>query len=114
MFAALQYNDPDPYLWMPIYLFAALCCGLASKNKFYPKAYMVGIAMYFLYALFLFFKKEGVLDWATQHQAQNIAATMQADKPWIEQTREFFGLVIVMAIFLMDYFHAKKRTQPIS
>jgi Transmembrane family 220, helix len=108
VFAGLQYNDPDPYLWMPIYLYAALFCGLAFKRKFYPKAYLIGVAAYFGYALFLFFTKDGVLDWIKNHEAQNIAATMQAEKPWIEQSREFFGLLIVMAVMLINYFFAQK------
>ena len=28
--AALQYNDPDPWLWIPLYLYGALLCWLAS------------------------------------------------------------------------------------
>ena len=35
IFAALQYNDPDPYVWIPIYLYTAALCALAVKNKFY-------------------------------------------------------------------------------
>jgi len=31
-FAALQYNDPDPYLWIPVYLiFAVLAVSVARK-----------------------------------------------------------------------------------
>lgn len=26
LFAALQYNDPDPQVWIPIYGFAAIAC----------------------------------------------------------------------------------------
>lgn len=26
LFAAFQYNDPDPELWIPIYGFAAMAC----------------------------------------------------------------------------------------
>ncbi|MEZ0607206.1 transmembrane 220 family protein [Fibrella sp. WM1] len=29
MFAAVQYNDPDPQVWVPIYGFAAVACLLA-------------------------------------------------------------------------------------
>lgn len=35
--AGLQYNDPDPYLWMPIYLFGAVLCFLAARGRHYPK-----------------------------------------------------------------------------
>ena len=103
IFAGLQYNDPDPYVWMPIYLYAATLCYYASKGKFYPKAYMLGIAIYLAYALYLFFDKSGVLNWAEYHNHENIAETMKATKPWIEETREFFGLLIVTSVLSMNW-----------
>jgi hypothetical protein len=106
--AALQYNDPDPYVWMPIYLYGAVLCWLAFRNKFYPKAYIAGIIVYTGYAIYKFFDENGVLDWITKHNEENIAATMKATKPWIEETREFFGLVILIAVLLIDYFYARK------
>jgi hypothetical protein len=42
--AALQYNDPDPWLWMPIYLYGAVLCWLAFRGRYFPKAYIAGIA----------------------------------------------------------------------
>lgn len=30
---AVQYNDPDPYLWMPIYGLAAVLAGLGSAGR---------------------------------------------------------------------------------
>jgi hypothetical protein len=107
--AALQYNDPDPYVWVPIYMYGAVLCWLAFRVKFYPKAYLSGIVIYTVYALGLFFWKNGVWDWMTQHHAEDIAATMKAEKPWIEKTREFFGLLILVVVLLIDYFYAKRK-----
>ncbi|MGN6436064.1 MAG: transmembrane 220 family protein [Agriterribacter sp.] len=107
--AALQYNDPDPYLWMPIYLFGAAACWLAFRNKFYPRVYLVGTILFLGYAAYLFITKDGVWDWMTQHNAENIAETMKAEKPWIEDTREFFGLAILIAVLMINYWYAKKR-----
>lgn len=107
--AGLQYNDPDPYLWVPIYLIGAVLCWLAFRNKFYPKIYLVTIFLYLLYAGILFFEKDGVIDWMTLHKAEDIAATMKADKPWIEDTREFFGLVILIVVLLVNYFYAGRK-----
>ena len=109
IFAGLQYNDPDPYLWIPIYLYAAVLCALAANSKFYPVAYWVGIIAYGLYALYEFFGKDGVLEWIQKHHAENIAQTMKAEAPWIEETREFFGLVILIGVLLMNYFYSKKK-----
>ena len=107
--AALQYNDPDPYIWMPIYMYGAILCWLVFRNKYYPKAYLIGIAVYIVYAIGLFFWKNGVLDWVTKHNAEDIAATMKAEKPWIEETREFFGLLILVVVLLVNYFYSRKR-----
>jgi len=109
LFAALQYNDPDPWLWMPIYLYAAVLCWLAFRGKYYPKAYLFGIIAYLGYAVFLFFEKDGVLDWITKHDAANIAETMKAEQPWIEDSREFFGLLILIIVLAIDYFHSRKK-----
>lgn len=108
LFAALQYNDPDPYVWMPIYLYAAVLCWLAFLDKYFPVAYLSGVAVYAVYAIYKFFDDNGVWDWITRHHAANIVDTMKAEQPWIEETREFFGLVILIVVMLMDYFHAKK------
>ena len=107
--AALQYNDPDPYLWIPIYMYGALLCWLAFRNKYYPKAYLIGIFIYLAYAIYLFFAKDGVLDWINKHNAEDIASTMKAEKPWIEETREFFGLIILIAVLSINFFYSKRR-----
>jgi len=107
--AALQYNDPDPYLWIPIYMYGALLCWLAFRNKYYPKAYLIGIFIYLTYAIYLFFAKDGVLDWINKHNAEDIASTMKAEKPWIEETREFFGLTILIVVLSINFFYSKRR-----
>lgn len=107
--AALQYNDPDPYIWMPIYLYGAVLCFLAFRGKFYPRAYLIGVAVYLVYAAYLVFTKDGVLDWINQHNAESLVQTMKAEKPWIEDTREFGGLMILVVVLLIDYFYARRR-----
>jgi NADH:ubiquinone oxidoreductase subunit 3 (subunit A) len=91
-------------------MYGAVLCWLAFRNKYYPKAYLTGILIYTIYAAGLFIWKDGVLDWINQHQAEDIAATMKAEKPWIEETREFFGLVILIVVLAINYFYAKKKT----
>src|SRR5215831_3149410 len=109
IFAALQYNDPDPYVWMPIYGYCAVLCWLAFKNKFYPRAYLLGIGVFAIYAGYKFFDQYGVLDWITKYHAANIADTMKAETPWVEETREFFGLVICICVLLINYFYGRRK-----
>jgi hypothetical protein len=109
--AILQYNDPDPYVWMPIYLYGALLCWLAARNKFYPAAYLAGIIVYTAYAVYLFFAKDGVLEWIQKHNSENIVQSMKATKPWIEETREFLGLMILIVVLLANFIYAKRKTR---
>ena len=102
--AGLQYNDPDPYLWIPIYLYGSFLCFKAVKQQFYPKAYLIGIFFYAVYVFYLVFDKYGVLNWALEHNAENIAGSMKASAPWIENTREFFGLLTLIFVLLTNYF----------
>ena len=102
LFAALQYNDPDPYLWIPLYLFSAVLCWLAFRNKYYPSLFLTAILIYSLYAAYLFFDNQGVLSWAGEHNAENIVQSMKATKPWIEETREFGGLLILIVALVIN------------
>jgi hypothetical protein len=94
---------------MPIYLYTAVLCWLAYRNKFFPRAYLTGVAVYTVYALYKVFDTNGLIDWITKHHAQNIANTMKAETPWVEETREFFGLVILIVVLLIDYAYARRK-----
>jgi hypothetical protein len=109
LFAALQYNDHDPYIWMPVYLYTAALCWLAFRSRYYPRAYIAGIVVYAIYAIYKVFDANGLIDWITKHHAQNIAETMKAQKPWIEESREFFGLLILIVVLVIDYFYARRK-----
>lgn len=109
LFAGLQYNDPDPYIWIPIYLYAAFLCYEAVKGRYQPILYIIGMIVYIVYAVYLFFDKTGVLDWAREHDAENIAQSMHADKPWIEETREFGGLLIVVLVLVVNIIWLRRK-----
>jgi len=104
VFAWFNINDKDFWLWVPIYMAASILCGFASFGLYYPIAYLPLIAFYLVYALFLFFAKDGVRDWITKYKRPSITESMQANKPYIEKTREFFGLLIIAAALGLNYF----------
>lgn len=112
LFAALQYNDPDPYIWISIYVYAAALCILAYQNKWFPKAYLYGMIIYVAYAVYLFFTKDGVLDWMFEHNAESLVHSMKAEKPWIEDSREFGGLLILIIVLLINYIKSRKKALP--
>lgn len=109
-FAYVNLNDDDAYLWVSIYLSAAICCGLAVFGKYYPFVYLFLVAFYLIYAVILFFAKDGVRDWIMKYRRPSLVESMQATKPYIEQTREFFGLLIITGALLIDYFVAASIT----
>ena len=82
---------------------ASIGCGLAAFHKYYPLAYLVAIAFYLIYAIKIFFAKDGVGDWITKYNKPSIVESMQATKPYIEKTREFFGLLIISAALGINY-----------
>ena len=104
VFAYLNFNDIDWYLWVPVYLCAAICCGLAVFGYIFRTIYLLLVTGYLLYALLLFLQKDGVRDWIVKYNKPSLIESMKATKPYIEKTREFFGLLIISGALLIDYF----------
>ncbi len=110
VFAGLQYNGPDPYIWVPLYGYSAVLCYLAARHQYYRKAYLAGISVYAVYAMYKALDQNGVIDWIKFHDAANLASAMKATQPWIEESREFFGLIILIVVLSINFFVAKKKT----
>jgi hypothetical protein len=107
--AGLQYNDPDPYLWIPIYLIGASVSFFAIRNIYFPRLSLLFATLFTVYCVFLFFNENGVLAWLSKYQAESITVSMQVSSPWIENTREFFGLTILTAVLMINYFVYKNK-----
>jgi hypothetical protein len=103
-FVAVQYNDPDPYLWMPIYGFVAWVCGLAARGKYNSTFILIGLGILSIYTLFYV---PDFIAWIKMGMP-NLVETMKADKPYIELAREFGGLIICDAVLIWQYFQSKK------
>ncbi len=104
VFAVLQYNDPDPYVWIPIYLYPAFFCFQEARNKKVLKElYQIGFIGFVPYAIYKMFDTNGIIDWIKFHNASGIASTMKAETPWVEESREFFGLAIILIVMAINY-----------
>jgi hypothetical protein len=104
VFAALQYNDPDPFLWIPIYLYPAFICFQEARNKkVFKELYQIGFIGFVPYAIYKMFDTNGIIDWIKFHNASSIASTMKAETPWVEESREFFGLAIILIVMAINY-----------
>lgn len=108
LFAALQYNDPDPYIWIPIYVVSAFVCFQNYKGKFDQFSHWIIVAFCLIYAVRLIIDPNGVIAWFKEHDAENLVQSMKATKPWIEQTREFGGLLIILIVASVNIITNKK------
>lgn len=93
IFAALQFNDPDPWGWAALYFFVA---GVSAWSVFRPvNRYIIwagiGVCLVWMASLLPEF-----VDWI-KLGAPNIATHMKAETPYVEFTREFLGLAICLA-----------------
>lgn len=96
VFAALQYNDPDPVRWMFAYLAAAFLSFLAFKGKLTNYVAFIAAGIFLIAA---FFQKPPQYD--------GVTGNMDAD-PNIELARESLGLVICAVVTIINYFISKK------
>ncbi len=91
IFALLQLNDPDGILWFAIYLIVAIMC-LYNSFKPIPKLFLiitlVALLAYAVFHLSLF------MDYLNTENKEEIFGEMVYDKPYLEGTREFIGLII--------------------
>jgi Transmembrane family 220, helix len=104
LFLGVQYNDPDPHLWMPIYGFVAWMCALAALKKYNKILILTGLGILSVYTLtyvpdFIVWIKMGM---------PNIVETMKAEKSYIELTREFGGLVVCDVVLFWQFVQAQK------
>lgn len=91
IFAVIQLNDPDGILWFSIYFFVALICLVAnfkSIPKFILIATIIGLLIYSAFHFSLF------IDYMQTENKEEIFGAMVYEKPYLEGTREFLGLLI--------------------
>jgi hypothetical protein len=101
--AVLQYNDPDPLLWMSIYLAAGLICAFAAFNKYNRWTILLVLAAcaYELYDILPSF-----VQWIGDGMP-SITESMKASTPHVELVREFLGTAIVFVAMIFQYFRAR-------
>lgn len=106
-FAFVQVNDPDPVVWILIYGAMAVTCILAAFGRYYNAALIVLLILYTAYSIVFF---PGVVEWLRSDDKSMLfddIAKMQY--PYIEESREFLGLAICIAVLIMHL--ASRRLQ---
>jgi hypothetical protein len=100
LFAYWQLNDPDPELWVPIYLFPAVVCTFSALGKTFDRRVLT--ASLVILVGFMFSYLPDFVNWFKMG-TPSIVETMKAEKPYVELTREFGGLVIVVSVLLWQW-----------
>lgn len=107
LFAGVQINDPDPWVWVLIYGAVAILCGLAAAGRFFPKILLAGLI---ICAAGIFWYLPDFMHWLNTGMA-SITDSMKAASPYIELVREFLGLIIVFSTLLWLYRSSDRYTK---
>ncbi len=93
LFAALQYNDPDPAVWMAVYISSAVLCFLSifyQKSHFFRKFYLIWAIFTAVWAIF---------QWPPVWEG--LGDSMKTTNN--ELARESLGLLICSLIAILQY-----------
>lgn len=104
IFGVLQHNDPDFFIWIPIYLFVSFIAFASFKGLKFPLLSLVVLVMLGIWTAtylpaFIAWIKDGM---------PSVTSSMKAETPYIEHVREFGGLFIsFLATFIYYIIHKK-------
>lgn len=97
LFAVVQLNDPDPMVWFTIYGIIAIVCLVANFKKI-PRillwALILGLLVYSV-TYFPYFRV-----WFNIDHKEELFGKMVYEKPYLEGTREFLGLIIAVLVLI--------------
>jgi len=100
VFAGLQYNDPDPYIWIPIYLYLVLISVLVMNRKISQIVLFVSALAFLIGAVYL---------WPAHWEGVALKNGMKTVN--IEEGRESLGLGMGFATLLIYGFAVSRRRE---
>ena len=99
LFAVFQLNDPDPVHWVLIYGCVAIVCLLSNYIEI-PKT-LIWVLFFGLLIYsgihFMYF-----MDWLQTDNKSEIFGEMVYEKPYLEGSREFLGLLMASAALIFQ------------
>jgi hypothetical protein len=93
LFAIVQWNDPDPLIWMIFYGVMSLIYILLALGKRF--AFYLSILMLITCIIYMGFILPEIIKWIKDGMP-SIVQSMKATIPTIEYTREFLGLLLCL------------------
>nr|WP_299382267.1 transmembrane 220 family protein [Allomuricauda sp.] len=104
-FAIVQLNDKDGFIWFSIYGVVGLVHLYAIFKPLKPSVlllFLIGLAIYAAMHASYF------LDWLQVQNKSELFGEMVYEKPYLEGTREFLGLVIALVSMVYQWRQSKK------
>jgi hypothetical protein len=104
----VQLNDPDPFIWVSIYLVIAIF-SLVSIFRKIPRLLLYGFGIVLLFYASMHI--EYFIAWLMSENKSDLFGEMKEDKIYLEGTREFLGLVIALAA--LAWIAVQQKTHPV-
>jgi hypothetical protein len=106
LFAFAQINDPDPLLWIAIYGVMAIVCIMAAFRYYIKPLLWVLLAGFLVYMVILW---PGLNEWLRQEDKGVLFDEgMKMQFMYIEESREFLGLLICVIVLLVQVYRSGK------
>lgn len=103
-FTFLQFNDPDAVFWIIIYAVASLMPLLALLRRTFLPATLIASSLC-LFELVL--SSPGAYTYWMHRHDELLMQSMNPDKPYIEEAREFLGSLIALALIWISHYSGK-------
>jgi len=106
-FAFVQINDPDPLLWIAIYGVMAVVCIMAAYKYYIKPLLWILLAGFIAYMIILW---PGLQEWLRQEDKGVLFDEgMKMQFPYIEESREFLGLLICVIVLGVQILRSRKQ-----
>ena len=99
-FAALQMNDPDPASWILFYLICAAVPLLALMNRPMKSVFWIALV---ICGITLGLYAEGAYNYYLHRNTEPLMQSMNPQKPYIEEAREFLGALIALVMIVISH-----------
>lgn len=97
-FAVVQFNDPDPLIWIGLYSFVALVNAMAIFSFFPKRSIILGLIVFSMGCVYL---SPSLVEWIGSEDS--LITGMSPDRMYVEESREFFGLLMALGTMVYQY-----------
>lgn len=106
VFAFVQVNDPDPVIWILIYGTMAVL-SIMAIFEYYQRKFLIGLLVLFIAYSFVYIP--GIAEWLRHdNKADLFDDVAKMEHLYIEESREFLGLVICIGVLVFYLYRSRK------